>query len=224
MRFNKEDFKDMTFNPFKDRGSNKYLWDMYPSLKLDVFLNPLSDEPTNEEKEIYRTWRNPDSDQLLAFVILFVDPESPILVKEKDYNKRMQIVFEVLEMQQSRRVRAEIENDTEYYKRFIYAFFLTVNNSDYEMWYSLRVNYANTMEILRAPLEIEDPVGSQTKKTDLAKKIGETKLIMEELEAKLFHDERLHRKILAESSDEFASWAERFAQDLPYLKYQHNGN
>lgn len=215
MKFAEKDFMDMTFYPFVNNGK-KRIWEIYPALALDAILDY---EFPDDMKEHYHGWGAQQIELLMKFVIIFVDPQSPLLKREKDYFRRRELAFEVLGLGPKNKVRVEIELETKYYGSVVSTYFKTVNDMDFEEWFSLRVAWQDAMAILRTPsMDSEDFAAFQEKKAKIVGSMKEIKKEMLDIEARIFQDDRLQKKILSQTTDEDATYAERFAENLDYTK------
>lgn len=204
MKLIEADFLKMTYNPVVC-GQHTFMWVKYPYFqKKPIFCQP---------KEGFD---KQDLNDMLKFVVLFVDRQSPIY-NETDSAERQKLAMKwgMIEKNGSRAYNL-IVNEDEYYREVLYEYFKSINNYMFEMWYSQKIQYHNLCKAARMPFEqlIETSFNSlkalQTAMDDSLKMLAKT-------EEKLFNDLRI-RDMVGEEQDKVyvEAYAEQYAIDLNF--------
>lgn len=228
MSYRVEDFQDMTINPFVVSRDN-YVFDHYPDLQRAKVFSII---PKNKDDgKPYKEFRKKDLDILLKFVIIFIDPESP-LADIRDYEKRRKYAIDVMKSRglvENGRPYEEIMEEGLLFDALIFQYFQLINNHDYELWYSLNMQLRTFYTHLRKDLS-EDKNGSvladMDKRRMLLKDIENFKSTLMNLESQLFASPRLKKIIARKQMDEaIGGYAEMFAKTGPWTisKNQLNG-
>jgi hypothetical protein len=212
--FRKEDFESMQFNPFRDEG--KSMVEMYPRLRR------------------VRAFRGKhpriDLDVLLKFVVLYIDPQSPVY-DITDLEERAGKVVKILGIKERHAVYNEInhhllppdqQGDWGFiFDNFVFEYFRIVNNHEYEYWFTMKSDYHQQCQFLRSapPSDPETAALDATRRQKVADGLEDKKNKLLVTEERLFRDPRVRRIIenYSTKDDDIAGYAERFAIDNDFF-------
>lgn len=209
-----EDFNKMEFNPF---ATNEMLMvDKYKKLR--------------RRRAFRARHKLIDLDTLLRFVVVFVDPQSP-LSEERDFDERMSKAVKVMEIEEGSNefleiYRQPIEELGNYVpgtllENYIFEYFKMVNNHEFELWFTLKMDYHQQCQYLRSPAPA-DPVAAgldATRRNSVASALKEKMMMVLRAEDQLFQDERIKGIVVdnATKDDDLAGYAERYALDNEFF-------
>lgn len=209
--FKRDDFKDMEHNPFACRAG-EMMTDKYPELaRHEVFTRV----PSSEWLDSKYLPQREDLDMLLRFTVLFVQWHRNPIAAEKDFDKRAELVWETLGVKKrADTLRFFVEENHRWWRAVLFEYFKVVNNDLYNLWFSLKMNFANNMAVLRHEL----PASADEKFVNALQKIksqsqGDLAEI-QKIELRLFGDEKL-RDTITKESVATEGHAEIFAEDFP---------
>lgn len=211
----RSDCDGMQFNPF-DLKRNELIWDKYPQLTKRRILCQweLPEAKYRPDPRWYDGFKEFHASEVIKYVILFIDTDSP-LYEERDFDVRKAIALELLEFTQLSKAKREIEAQTEYLSRVIYNFFILVNNTPYEKWVSLKMNFHQMTRFLRKPLDESSPVTALRVKNETAREIDVFEKGLLNAEYLLFKDDRLKRMISDQAIDQsIVGYPEKYAKTL----------
>ena len=116
----------------------------------------------------------------------------------------------------SLRVCAEINDCTDLYSSMMLEYFKLSNKVEFENWFTLKLNYHELSQYLRAPAE--DIVAEAEKKAKVQKMLGPLKKEMITLEHKLFPSAET-AKLMAEfaTEDSLGGFVEQRARPNPFV-------
>ena len=226
MSYSVSDFDGMELNPFKV-PKGEFIFDYYQILKASRVFGKI---PDPEEREAardfvtYKSWSQKQLDLLLRFIVLQIDPESP-LFEITDLEKKKESAKTLLQKKYPEdkwsKVWVEIDEELELYNQKLYEFFVIVNDHDYEHWYSLKIQLHRFNAELRGNFR-EDKDGSIEKNLNsrryISKEIKNLKNELDSVEIRLFPDnKRLAKKIATLSMAEaIGGFAEKYALIGPW--------
>lgn len=211
---NREIYSNMTYNPFAiPVGKNMSHYQLFTQ-------NRFWQKPKSEDGK-YDGWGKDDIDLLIKFVVIIVDPESP-LYEEKSYDLRVDKGKKALAIFSGSMVEKEINQSGEFYSKLLFEFFKTINTHLYETWFSMKMNVHQMNSYLRLP-PIPDKNGSVASDINARRQLSQviTELTYEliEIEYQLFPDARLAKIINDRSSDDgLGGYAEQYAENPNYGK------
>lgn len=193
------DFKRLDFNPVV-LGPTEFIWDKYPRLKKrDAFFR------IPEEMDDFNLH---DLNDLLKFMVIFVDPDSPFW-DERDFDYRASQCLKTLHLAPSARFYQEVSEKTGYWNFMLYEYFRFINTPLFEMWFSVKENF----HIMNMKLR-----DATIKETDRLKLIQEIDVVLGKLtnlEYKLFPDEKTAKAVADIATEKsLGGYAEMFAQTL----------
>jgi len=225
MLYNVSDFEGMELNPFAV-PKGEYVFDHYRTLKASRVLGMMPDSTMPSAKYFiaYDEWTQKQLDLLLRFIILQIDPESP-LFEITDLDKKKEAARAVLikkyPLDKWEQVWIEIDEELELYNQKVYEFFVIINDHDYEHWYSLKIQLHRFNSELRSAFK-EDKDGNIEKNLNarrfISKGIKDLKIELDNVEARLFPDnKRLAKKIATLSMAEaIGGFVEKYALTGPW--------
>jgi hypothetical protein len=208
-----EEFEDMTLCPF-DVPEGQYVFEYYDVFsKRQIFKNP---RPTEE----YSEWTLKDVDLLLKFIIIVIDQESPIAsgdgATDMDYREEQGLLL--LKIKEGAPVFEEVKSRSFMYRTLLFEFFKTINSFDYEMWYSLKMNFHSMTAQLRMPLKAGDANAINARR-QLAGALPDLQKELMRHQVALFPSKRLEKMIINKmlEEDKVGGYVEEYAKDLPEL-------
>ena len=215
------DFEGMELNPLVV-PKDQYVFEYYKSLKASRIFGMLPDYRKEDALEFvaYDKWSKEQLDLLLRFVILEIDPESP-LFEITGLDKKKEYALDVLQklfpksVKQWEVVYNEINLELALYNQKVYEFFVIVNNHEYEHWYSLKIQLHRFNSELRSAFKSDQNLNARR---FISKEIKNLKIELDSIEMRLFPDnKRLARKISTLSMAEaIGGFAEKYALDGPW--------
>lgn len=192
------DFTKIKYNPLVVPEED-YIWEHYPDLQRRVtFCNlPLDEKYSDLDLE--------GLDELLKFVIIFVDPLSP-LASEKDFRIRSEIALEQLGLTKKAKFFKHFEQGTTWMQDVLMTYFAMIHDLLYEQWFSqkMSIHISNT-QLIDARMDSLD-------RSRLQKDLGERIKTLKEIEHQLFPDEYTKKLIVEASTAKFQyGFAEKYA-------------
>lgn len=232
------DFDKMTYNP-KKVPKGKLFWEHYTVFSPAKNKN-IAGLCTSSAKKGINTipeeYLLTDSvlEKVFVFVVLFVDSQSPFY-DETDFDTRKRNVLLYLEYASEKNksnanMRTVLnvinsmntEDESPVISKLIHFYFLYSFHYDYETWFSYKMLYHEQNRYLRTPLSPNnngDVRPDAESKMKISKEMPNLQAMIEELEVKLFKDDRLKAKILEKSLDDgYAGFAEKNADNLPFIQ------
>lgn len=207
---------NLPYNPYKEMDTP--VWDVYKGLSKQPFDKSFEkitgDSNYSADAKGVGRWGWKENDLLLRFMILYVDPKSPYhRLDDFDYRKKVilkEFVQDHCKVRKDSKLVYEILEENEIFEKFLFWYFIILNGSDYEHWFSLKVLERNVYKKIRDANAVAD--ASLLKATlSAAKEINNIKAEVSELEVKLFKDPLVKSKLAEKAVDPNAGWAERFA-------------
>jgi len=161
------------------------------------------------------SWDESDYNSLLKAIIAFCDRESP-LSEIRDIPKRWKRVYKDFGIKAGSAAHSEISSLGKLFNGTMFNYFLLLNDSDYEMWLSMKIHFHSlTMELRRLYFDER----SLAIRATISKSLPDLKKEIQSLEAKIFKDQYLQRIITEEAvQDLLGGYAEQFAELPPYMK------
>lgn len=154
-----------------------------------------------------------DLDKLIRFVIVFIDPQSPVY-EETDFDYRKALALEALGYKKSERFYEEVSENTDLFNSVLFTYFKMVNNLLFEQWYTMYMNLHIVNQKMASPDAIADSERRQTSK--ISKQLYDD---LVELQHSLFPDEQTARIMAEKSSEEdLGGYAEQYAQEVVISK------
>ena len=205
---NYKQYEHMTLNPFSVTTS-KTMDSEYKIFKPKRFwIVPETSE--------YELWKKVNTDKILRFVILMIDPESPHY-EERNFDIRAGKSMHSLQISVKSAEFKEIENMGTVYSNVMYEFFKIMNSHMYETWFSSKMNLHQLNKYLRQP-PVPDKNGSVASDVNARRQLSQviTDLTFDliEIEYQLFPDTRLAKMINDRAADDgLGGYAEQFAED-----------
>lgn len=202
---------EMSLNPFNvERGAT--MDSIYKTLKGNRFwIVPKTIE--------YELWTKSNTDTIIRFVVLLIDPESPHY-DERSLDIRMGQCRNALNILSDSVEFKEIDSFGNVFANVMFEFFKVVNNHIYETWFSSKMNLHQLNKYLRMP-PVSDKNGSVAAdvnaRRQLSQVIKDLAFDLIEIEYQLFPDLRL-AKIINEraAEDGLGGYAEQYAEDANY--------
>lgn len=145
---------------------------------------------------------------LLRFIIIFVNKKSPYY-KETDFLYREKMCLEWSNIDRRNSVYKDITEKSEWYLIVLLAYFRTVNDVEYETWFSLKMALHNFNDMIRKGGTKGSDINAIKNLTMELPALVQTVL---EAQQKLFPDEETMELINATAvSDSVGNWAEKHA-------------
>jgi len=203
-----QEFSGMEFNPFEPFGET-FMCKHFKRLgKIEAF----SYLPA-EYKEA--GWKKNNIDRMLRFVVVFIDPQSP-LFEERDFMKRRKLAKKVIGIKKDDVENAEIEDEAEVFQELTYEYFRLIHATNYEQWFTYKMQIADFNKYLRTPIEKSAQKVAQevNARKSLMQQIGSFTEEMQKLENVIFNDDRLAKMINEKAvQNSIGGYAERFADE-----------
>lgn len=225
-----EDFDVMAYNPLKTPKGKFFINEhkaFNPQRNKDVFGLLIESEKSASnkyEKEFLVSLEL--LDKLMIFVVLFLDDKSPFY-EETDFDERKNSVMLYLKYTSGAKGK-----DLDAYKlikdykspvleELTIFYFKKLFNYDFERWFSLKVLFHNNTQYLRSDFQPNtngDVRADAQSKMAIAKDIDALQSQLEELELKIFKDDKLKAKLLEKAMDDsYAGEVEKRAENNPFL-------
>jgi hypothetical protein len=142
-----------------------------------------------------------ERDEMLRFAYYFIDKRSEY-VSITSFDRRIKKSLDSAKV--SAIVKKEIMNQSDWFKDVVYKYFMTINNVEYEFWFSCMMRFKALGDEIRFVQEDEI-----LKKVGLFEKLKESIL---EVERRLFPNDQMNQLIFAQSfKNPTVGWAEKFA-------------
>lgn len=180
-----------------------YMWEKYPDLaRRKIFC-------TEPYVLGFKSSLNLDDlNNLIKFIVLFVDPTSP-LAKEKDFDYRTNAALGMLGLSKYDLFFQEIEKNTLYWNCVLATYFAATHAIEYESWFTSKMALHHISMELRANII---PPNERRMTMKIMDEMTEDFL---KKEHRLFPDEYTRNAVVASAElDQFAGYAERYAQDI----------
>lgn len=145
-----------------------------------------------------------DSDLLIRFAILFLDPFSPI-AEERDIEVKKRDALKLLKEETWSDFYKHVATDSAMWADVMYSYFSLIHHTHYETWLTLKISFHQLSQELRGQMDSKD-------RGKASKDLASINQDIIELEAKLFPDEYTKHKIIEKIP--LTGMAERFAQTL----------
>ena len=194
-KYKKEDFENMIFNPYPYTKGRDIL-DLYPDLRNH-------DEFSNEVEEIDKT-------QLLTYIFLMYDKESPLVINITDLDKRKDEALELAGF--SRRngkwnlTISEFRNlENTDVNKVISKFFFIQHANKFEFMVSLEEAYYQMCQELRNPIDgddAEERLKSLKIKGAVAKEAAGISNDIDELRRGIFKEDKKTGEVVEEEAHE----------------------
>jgi hypothetical protein len=203
-------YSDIEYNPMVVDWGDK-MWDKYPYLQKFPLLCSVVPEVSDVHSELV-------VDEILRYVILFVDEFSPFR-KERDFDFRKQQIFEVIE-DFSPAAKDNINKNGDTFQQIMYHYFVISNGVEFETWLSLKMALHEGNEYLRMPQNSSaDPEKVMGVKKGIKQTISEDLKRLKEMEKSLFPDKLTKRIIAREQSEKsLSNYAEKYATPIPEMQ------
>lgn len=196
--YKQDQFSMMKHNPFVCKPGER-IWNKYPDLKQQVSLCQVPDITNAEGINILQP-EEQDLDILVRYVILMVERYGNPLSDIKDFEYRSKLACEMIGLKKgAQTVWHFIETDHWWFRDVMFEYFRLLNDDEYQLWYSMKMSFANNMKLLResfGPATDEKYFLSlqkiKTSAPDDLKKIRE-------IELRLFGDDRIRDIVTKEA-------------------------
>ena len=207
-------YDDLEFNPMS-LEKDELIWEKYP----DLAINPSFSQLSEEDYTIGYTFE--DLSQVVSFVILYVDQDSPFY-KELDIDRRIKGCCKVLNIKRGSLVYEQIENHSPKFSDVMHQYFVWVNNIPFEGYISLKTTMHELYKYLRTPLSKIDGVDLEAdRRSKVQQRLLDLKKELMEVQSKLFPSKRIQNQIIRENTKkELTAYAERHARHHPILNAQ----
>lgn len=194
------DFSKLANNPV-GVSFDKYIWEVHPRLaRRKIFCEPQDD---------IKNFSLLDLDKLLRFVIVFIDPTSP-LADEKDFEHRIRASMEALGFDERERFWKEVEGNTLYFHSILSAYFAMCHAIRYETWFSKKMAIHNINTKLRS-----GSWKTESEQRQALKMQDDLSYELIDLEHSLFPDEYTYKIIQEQATaDKFVGYAEQYAEKI----------
>lgn len=151
-----------------------------------------------------------DLDNLLKFMVLFVDPLSPFY-EVRNFEIRKNQCLDALGVKRHSRMVQEVDNVTPYWNSLLFEYFQIVNEYSYESWFSLKSNFHRMTAALRGGNL------TATERRHFMTSMKDAKKELQEMEYELFQDERTKASIENQTEKaRLGGYAEQYAQILKF--------
>jgi len=191
-------------DPMAGLDSGELLIDLYPHLQDSaVFLAG--------GQGIQTAWSVEEVDMMIRVAILFVDPHSPITSRENNIEKPLGRATQIIIGNNPLLVNAIMKYEYPF-PEIIAEYFRLGGWYDWEELMTCRVSFHNMMAYLRTPPDSSKPQDAKYR-SEILTSTQQLRGTIEALEAKLFADEELRKKVRdASAQNLFTGFAEKFAQ------------
>lgn len=220
LSYQPKDFAEMTLNPFVV-PDGVFMQDFYEVFKRRSVFKTLPQnisKLSEKERESY-LWNFPDLDMFLRYIVIFIDPESP-MYNQTDFDYKKKQALMLLEVEPGSNVHNEIESEGRYFFLAVFEFFKIVNDLQYEEWFSQKINFHHATDILRQPIPVTDTSAINARR-NLATSLPELRKTLLKLQASLFKDKRTEKMIVnMATEDSVGGYAEEFAEYPDYMNKQ----
>lgn len=216
--------KEMEFNPlvytpmlktYKKLAQRKAFTAMPGDYQNLGFVTVVEEEDGTEDR-IFDDYGDKEHDQLIRFVCLFIDRQSPFS-KEKDFDARKNKCFEMLGIPDDpdNIVRFIVNNSLDVFRVMTTAYFKLINDMLYEQWYAKRNMFSQYSSYLMRPFQDEqDPEKAIKTRAGIETHLARLATELITMEASLFPDTRTLEMIgQISSNDALGGFAELFAKD-----------
>lgn len=202
-----EDFDDMSLNPFAV-AKGTFMWEHYDELKRRPGLCRLPPESVGPP---YDEWLDSDLDKLIKFLVIFVDPESP-LAKEPDYDFRREEAMNIVAVKEGTNTHDEIVAEGPVFQIVMFELFKYVNSYTYESWFSQKMNFhIMSSELRKAPAAFDATTLNARRQLALSMEELRTDLI--KIESTLFPNARIEKMVSdIATEDQVGGYPEEFAE------------
>lgn len=201
------DYSKLKYDPF-DVPVGTMIWEHYKPLARRAHLSSVPDGlfMGRGENEIPKPR---DLSLLISFVILLVDPGSP-LYEDRDFDERVGAAMEVLRIERGSLVGKMILEHHWYFAHVLTAYFRIINNHTLESWIALKMNSHIQKAYLMAPIGKDDSMETRRK---IQAALPESDKQIQALERQLFPDSSIKELVNDDvTSDSLVGPAERYAQ------------
>lgn len=211
-----KDFDQLEFNPLKLKDG-ELMQDKYDYFKRrEVFCTPLSKMDIEEGDKASVKDDDKTLSDLLKFVVLFLDTDSPYW-KETVFDERVIQCLKWAKIKKSDRAYYHISTESIWYQEIVTKYFEFVADSEMEEWISKTISLRSLNQFLRGGVNQDDAEKSTKAHIDLQKNIGLLRESLDKLQAKIFpKNKRLQKKIMqyAAEKDINVGYAEKMALTL----------
>ena len=208
----KKDCEGMRYNPFAFT-MDTMIWDYYPDFKVRSYLGGGEFGPSSFAKMgiiDHKRWKAKMSSLVIRFVILFIDTESPFF-KERDLERRKAAVLDLLNIKEGSLVYKNIMEESSYYQSVVHAYFVLLNNIDYEHWFTVKKNYHNFTKHMRN----DSGNLSGNEKINLTKQIESFRMDVIIAEDRIYNDPKLKEIINRKATEEsIFGYPEKYAHKI----------
>lgn len=217
--YNKEDFSKVRNNPFALKTGQK-MWEKYPELRSYKWLSTIPRDSFSDNSKAIPDLN--DLDGLMRFIVLFVERYNNPISSIKNFDKRAELCWELLETKPFAGCKVFVEEDHFWFHEVLFEYFCYCNDDQYELWFSLKMQYRNNMRLLRTPLGPDSNDSTVTSRNRISKESENTWKQIQDIEFRLFGDKRL-LSIINERAMQTNRYAEKFAQEyVPVQMQQFN--
>ncbi len=190
------------------------LWVEHPEFKRrDVFCTL----PNTELYPAYGNWSLQDVSDLGKCVVVYSDPEGP-MAQERDISQRIKGTLSYFGLPANSVVALELHEIGRLFLAMTHSFYEMIYDVDYELWISLKMQLHNFMAQLRSPM-IGEKFSDMNARRNLVKDIEELKQDVQRIEAKVFKDMTLMKRVAEHitGKDKFDGYAEDYAISIDDL-------
>lgn len=187
------------------------LWELYPEFKRrEIFC-------TLPKAEAYGSWSLEDVSDLGKCVVAYSDPEGPVC-EERDIQKRLEGAIDYIGVSKSDKVGKEVMETGRLFLDMTHRYYEMIHGLDYELWLSYKMQLHNFMSLMRSPVS-SDKATDISARRSLMKEVEEMSLDVMRIEAKVFDDMTLMKKVAERltGKDEVEGYAEDFAVSIDDL-------
>lgn len=208
-----ESFDKMQFNPFA-LSKGEMMWERYTAFRRRaIYHNPESVQTSDESVFTLslKQWN-----EVLRFVVLFVDKQSPFAY-EKDFDIRKKLSIEALDIE-DKEIITFINNESGHYRKLLFEFFKEIRDHDYRLWFTKLLSIFKYSNFLMVESDVEKDVEKRIKiELEVNRALTVFTEEMKKLEASLFDNQRIKDTIQEEATEEeLSGYPERFAKQIEY--------
>ena len=214
--YSPEDFTRMKHNPLACKQGQR-IWHKYPDLQRQKALCVPPDMAmfaSEGKKPVFIVPDERELDQMVRFVIFLVEPIGNPIAKERNFDARVDLALGMANIKKdSKGIWHFISTDHWWYRDVIFEYFRLINDDLYTLWFSMKIAFANNMAAMRQHItyETNESFISMVQKLKLSAPDDLKKI--QELEARIFPDERTREIVSSSATRTNAMIAESYAAE-----------
>lgn len=211
-----EEFSLMKHNPLACKQGQR-IWHKYPDLQRQKALCIPPDMAMfaqEGKKPVFVVPDEKELDQMVRFVIFLVEPIGNPIAKERNFDARVDLALEMAGIKKdSRGIWHFISTDHWWYRDVVFEYFRLINDDLYMLWFSMKIAFANNMAAMRQQITIDTDEKFIAMVQRLKTSAPDDLKNIQELEARIFPDERMREIVSAAATRNNMMVAESYAED-----------